>query len=51
MKKFIVVLSLVICAVDVSGNVYACFGFDMAACQSFIHQFRGPYGPLQCWIR
>ena len=51
-KKLVVALSLVWCAVDVSDKVYACFGFDMAACQTFIQHFQGQYGQmLMCRIR
>ena len=52
MSKRLVALTLVWCAVDLSGHIYACFGFDYQACQTFTQLYSGNYGqPLTCWMK
>jgi hypothetical protein len=51
-QKTLFALMLVWCAVDASGRIYACFGFDYAACQTFTQTYRGQYGQvLMCMVR
>jgi hypothetical protein len=40
------------CACDVGGRIYACFGFDYAACERFTHMYTDSMGgTLTCWIK
>ncbi len=52
MKKLLITLTLVWCAVDFNGKVYACFGFDAKECERFVAQNVGDGSqPLHCEFR
>ncbi len=52
MRRLFVVVMLAWCACDLSGRIYACFGFDYQACMVFTRLYTGAYGqPLTCWIK
>ena len=52
MKRWIVMAALVWCAMDFGGRVYACFGYDSEACETFIRLYTGAHGQtLVCRIR
>lgn len=52
MKKTLMVLTLVWCAVDFGGRVYACFGYDSEACETFVNLYTGANGQsLVCRVK
>ena len=52
MTRQLAAIALIWCAVDVSLQVYACFGFDYTACETFIRLYTDSLGvPLTCWIK
>ena len=52
MKKLLITLTLVWCAVDFNGKVYACFGYDSKECERFVAQNVGDGSqPLHCEFR
>jgi len=52
MKKILITLTLVWCAVDFNGKVYACFGYDATECERFVAEHVGDGSqPLHCEFR